>query len=278
MGKVKTRFLGVEEIEKKQKQEQKKKADKKSKIKLPGKHKGGERTVVVETDEASQEKLEKAKALVEQKQVEEKKKTIKQKKARVRGERYMQAKKLVEREKTYSLSEAFKLLKEMKTVGFDQSLELHANLTKEGMKGELELPHSTGKTVRVRIVDDKTLKEIENGKIEFDILVTHPSYMPRLAQLARILGPKGLMPNPKTGTISDKPEAVAGKFEKGLLRWKSEPKFPMIHLMVGKLSHPEKALIENTEAFLRSVGKENIKSAFIKSTMSPSIRLNLEKI
>jgi large subunit ribosomal protein L1 len=102
--------------------------------------------------------------------------------------------------------------------------------------------------------------------------------MPKLARFARILGPKGLMPNPKSGTISDKPEEVARKFEKGLLRWKTEPKFPLIHQAVGKLSLDEEKLAANTLAFLKSVGRAHIRTAFIKATMTPSIKVNLDSL
>ena len=83
------------------------------------------------------------------------------------------------------------------------------------------------------------------------------------------------MPNPKAGTISPNPAEVAKKFEKGVLRWKTEGKFPLIHQMIGKLSHEEKALIENAEAFLKSVGPVHIQKAVIKSTMSPGIKVVL---
>jgi large subunit ribosomal protein L1 len=128
------------------------------------------------------------------------------------------------------------------------------------------------------IVDDKILEKIEQGVIDFDVLVAHPSFMPKLAKFARVLGPKGLMPNPKAGTVSPNPEEVVKKFEKGVLRWKTEPKFPLIHQLIGKISFDEKALIENAAAFVKAVGKPHIKAVFIKTTMSPSLRLDVEKI
>jgi len=118
---------------------------------------------------------------------------------------------------------------------------------------------------------------LEKGKIEFDVLVTHPSFMPKLAKFAKVLGPKGLMPNPKAGTVSTKPEEVVKKFEKGMLRWKTEAKFPLIHQMIGKISFEEKKLIANAEKFIEAVGKTHIKNAFIKTTMSPSIKLEMLK-
>lgn len=279
MGKVKTRFLGMEEIEKKQKQEQKKKASKK-KVKVPGKHKGGEQVKVVEVDQEALDKMQKAVALAEQPasaKAPAGKEKAKKAKARVRGKKYQQAKKSLSKDEKYQIDKAIDLLKKIRFAKFDESVELHLNTVKEGLKGEVQLPHSVGKLVQIKVVDDKLLDQIEQGKIDFDILVTHPSYMSKLAKLAKILGPKGLMPNPKTGTISDKPEEVVKKFAKGALRWKSETKAPLIHLMVGKISFDQKKLIENIEVMLKSIGKQNLKSAYLKTTMSPAVQLDLDK-
>lgn len=193
------------------------------------------------------------------------------------GKKYEEAKKMVDTKRNYSLDEAVSLLKKMKLSKFDQSVELHFVIDETGLKGEVELPFSTGKVVRVKIVDDTVLSDLEKGKMDFDILVTHPSFMPKLAKFAKVLGPKGLMPNPKAGTVSTKPEDVVKKFEKGMLRWKTEVKFPLIHQMIGKVSFEDKNLIANAEKFIEAVGKAHIQSAFIKSTMSPALKLELNK-
>lgn len=275
MGKIRTRILGLEEIEKKQKEEQKKRTEEKKKVKAPG-LKSGEQEVTGKVKEEELAKLEKGKKNIEEKPEKEKKTEAVTKKTR--GKKYQELKKMVDKNKTYSIKDAITLLKKMNQFGFDQTVELHLNVDKTGLKGEVELPYSTGKTVRVAIVDDKVLAQIEKGEINFDVLITHPSYMPKLARFARVLGPKGLMPNPKAGTISDKPEEVAKKFEKGLLRWKTEPKFPLIHQAVGKLSLDEEKLIANALAFLKSVGRAHIRTAFVKATMTPSIKLSLEEL
>ncbi len=280
MGKVKTRFLGLEEVEKQQKQEQKKRKqtkEGKKKVHLAG-MKGGERTVTVEADKEALVKMEKAKELAEGKlEIAEEtgKKVKKSAKARGRGKKYQQAKKAVVNNGQLELKKALDILKKIKYAKFDESVELHLNATKEGLRGEVQLPHSLGKTIRIKIVDDKLLDRIEQGRIDFDVLVTHPSYMPKLAKLAKILGPKGLMPNPKTGTISDKPEEVAQKFAQGGIRWKSEAKAPLIHLTVGKVSFADKDLIENIEAYFKAIGKGNIKSAYLKTTMSPALQIKI---
>ena len=108
-------------------------------------------------------------------------------------------------------------------------------------------------------------------------MIAAPDAMRIVGQLGQILGPKGLMPNPKAGTVSMKPEEVVKKFEKGMLRWKTEAKFPLIHQMIGKISNDEKNLIANAEKFIEAVGKNHLKKAYIKTTMSPAVKLILEK-
>jgi large subunit ribosomal protein L1 len=194
------------------------------------------------------------------------------------GKKHKDAKKKVDDTKVYVLTEAVALLKKIKYANFDESVELHLNVIEDGLKGEVELPNSTGKTVKVKIVDDKVIEELEKGVIDFDVLVTHPSFMPKLAKFARTLGPKGLMPNPKAGTVSPHPEEVVKKFEKGVLRWKTEPKFPLVHQLIAKGSHEDAKIVENAKAFITAVGKGHISAAYIKTTMSPALMIDLNTI
>lgn len=279
MGKVRTRILGLEEIEKKQKEKQKEKAQEKKKIRAPG-LKGGERMVEVEVKEKELEKLEKAKKILttEREKKDEEKQEIKIKKVKIRGKKYQQLKKLIDPKKEYSIKESVSFLKKMDQFNFIQAVEIHLNVDKVGLRGEVDLPFSIGKKLRVAIVNDEVIKKIEEGKIDFDVLISHPSYMPRLARFAKVLGPKSLMPNPKAGTISTTPELVAKKFEKGMIRWKTESKFPLIHQLIGKLSMKEEELEKNIVAFLKSVGLNHIRSAFVKATMTPALKLDLKNI
>lgn len=282
MGKIRTRILGLEDVEEKQKKAQKKRSQDKKKIHLSG-MKGGARIGQVETDDSSLEKMEKAKKIISEtkSEVKEKSPVIKAVKIKikthVRGKKYQEAKSKFSKEPVL-IKEAVIFLKKHHFASFDESVELHINTDKDGLKGEVELPYKTGKSVKVRIVDDKTLNEIEAGKINFDVLVTHPSYMSKLARFAKVLGPKGLMPNPKAGTISPNPEDVVKKFEKGTIRWKTESKAPIVHQMIGKISHDEKNIIANAEALLRSIGGSHIKSVFVKTTMSPSLKVIFETV
>lgn len=114
--------------------------------------------------------------------------------------------------------------------------------------------------------------------MDFDILITHPSFMPKLAKFARVLGPKGLMPNPKAGTISTNPQEVAKKYSGGLLKWKSEAKFPLVHQMIGKVSQDEAQIVENAVSFVDAVGRPNIQKVVIKTTMSPGLAISFQTL
>jgi len=264
MGKVKTRILGLEDVEEKQKKEQKMKAEEKKMLKRKEEPKKEEDASVKTTPtEVAKPKIKK----------ERKGPVV----VKVRGKKYTEVKKLVDKNKLYLITEAVTLVKKLKVAKFDESVELHFVVDDMGLKGEVELPFSIGKQVKVAVVDEKLLEQIEKGKLDFDVLVTHPSFMPKLAKFAKVLGPKGLMPNPKAGTISAHPEEIVKKFSKGLLRWKTEAKFPLVHQMIGKVSFEDKNLVENAKKFIDAVGKKHILKAYLKSTMSPSVKINLER-
>ncbi len=284
MGKIRIRVLGLEEVEKKQKEEAKKRREEKKKKKVKGVGlKGGERTVEVEVSEEELKKQKKAEEIIKKAEEEEikgegkakKGKKIGRKKKHVVGRNYQKAKKLVP-EKEVTIKEGVKLLRKMHYAKFDESVELHLNVVKSPLKGEVELPYGIGKKIRVAIVNEEVLSKIEKGEIEFDVLISTPAFMPRLAKYAKILGPRGLMPNPKKGTISTNPKEAAKKFTDKLVQWKTEPKFPLVHQAVGKLSFKDEELEKNIEAFLQSVGKRNIKSAFLKATMTPAVKIKVE--
>jgi len=148
-------------------------------------------------------------------------------------------------------------------------------LAKSGIKGEVELPHFQVKTKKVEIASEGTLKKLEAGKIDFDILLSSPVMMPQLTKYAKLLGPKGLMPNPKNGTITDNPEKLAKEFEKPKFSYKSEANAPLIHTIFGKVSQPEKELEANLSTLIKAIGSQNIKKAVIKSTMGPAIKISL---
>ena len=137
----------------------------------------------------------------------------------------------------------------------------------------MTLPHGTGKKTRVVEATDELIAEIEKGKISFDILVAKPEMMPKLARVAKVLGPRGLMPNPKAGTITDKPEEIIKKFEGGQINFRSETKAPIVHLTVGRISMGPDKLSENINTAIKAVNKSKIRNVTLKSTMSPGIKI-----
>lgn len=207
------------------------------------------------------------------------KKTTKKAKKEIkkRGLRYLEARKKIDKTKLYPLSEAIKLAKSVSISNFNGSLDVHLNVKKIGLKGEVKLPHSTGKNQVIRIADDQLIKELEQGKVNFNILISNPQMMPKLTKFAKLLGPKGLMPNPKNNTISEEPEKLAKELE-GKTQFKTENKAPLIHLTIGKIDFPQKKLEENFSALIKAVGKKNIKKAVLAPTMGPGIKVDLGSI
>ncbi len=271
MGKIRTKILGNEEVEKKQAEEAAaRRAAKKAESMAAEEAKKVDSDA--DFDTAPQAPTDAPDGGEEEKKPTKEKKTGK---GKVRGKNYRAAKAQVKSDAPYSVSEAIALVKKISTAKFDESVELHLNLVDSNVKGEVTLPHGSGKSIKVAVVTDEVIAAIEAGKIDFDVLITHPSFMPKLAKVARVLGPKGLMPNPKNGTVSEKPEEVAKKYAGGALRFKSEAKFPLLHQLVGKKSFEDKALAENVAAFLKAVDTKNIKSAFLKTTMSPVVALKI---
>jgi large subunit ribosomal protein L1 len=128
----------------------------------------------------------------------------------------------------------------------------------------------------ITIADDAVIADIEKGKINFDILVAHPSMMPKLSKLARVLGPKGLMPNPKNGTFTPDPEKRKKELEGGAMTVKAEKKAPLVHVVIGKLSQPEKELSANLRALLKAYPAGKVMKCTIAATMGPGVKVRVE--
>lgn len=192
-----------------------------------------------------------------------------------RGIKFQEKARLVDKKKLYSTAEAVKLVKQTSYSKFVGSVEAHINVKEKGLRGTVTLPHGSGKQIKVVIADDKIVEQIQANKIDFDILVAHPSMMAKLARVARILGPKGLMPNPKNGTISTDPDRLALSLSKGQIQWKTESEAPIVHFVFGKVDFEDKQLSENLEKLISSIDPSKINSIFIKATMGPSIKVAL---
>jgi large subunit ribosomal protein L1 len=191
-----------------------------------------------------------------------------------RSRAYQTAKAKVDVDKTYPLTKALDLLRIVSMAKFDPAVELHITLKEKGFSKEIELPHATGKTRRIAIADDTTISAIEAGKIDFDVLLTTPAQMPKLVKFAKVLGPRGLMPNPKAGTVVPNPEAVAKTMSsKNTLSLKTEKDAPLIHLSLGKLSFKDEILIKNLSAVLSVLPPNQVRKIVLKSSISPAIKV-----
>lgn len=212
-------------------------------------------------------------AKVEEKVAESKK--VSQKIARVRGKNYQTAKAKTDVTKSYPLSEAIKLLREISYSKASDIVELHLNLREKASPQEVVLPHATGKSKTIAVANDATVAKIEAGKIDFDILLASPAQMGKLVKFAKILGPKGLMPNPKNGTVTENPEKKAADMtSENTLTLKTEKDAPLMHLVIGKLTMNDQQLAENIAAVTASLEGKMTKIV-LKSAMSPAIKVLL---
>ena len=221
-----------------------------------------------------------------------------------RGKKYQEAAKLVEKGKTYSLKDAIDLALKTTTVKFDASVEIHARLgvdprqADQNIRTTLVLPNGNGKTVRVAVFapldvckaakaagadiaeDEEFVKQLDKGVIDFDILISTPAYMPKLGKYARLLGPKGLMPNPKAGTVTMDVEKAVKEAKAGKVEYRVD-KQSIVHIGVGKASFGTDKLLENANAFFDSLKAQKpaslkgtyVKSVFVTTTMGPSIAI-----
>ena len=204
-----------------------------------------------------------------------------------------------------NLDEAIQVLKEKATAKFVESVELHANLNidpkyaDQQLRTTVTLPHGIGKQVRIAVLtndenydeaikagadivgNNELIEDITKGNIDFDLLIATPNMMPKLAKLGRVLGPKGLMPSPKSGTVSNTLSTTLIDFKKGKFEYKTD-KTGIVHVIIGKINFTEQQLIENLQSFYNSIEKNRpsgVKGKYFKSlsiccTMGPSIKLD----
>ncbi len=209
-------------------------------------------------------------------------------------------------QQTYSFEEGVSLLKKIGTAKFIESVEAHVSLNidpkyaNQQLRTSLVLPNGTGKELRIAVFTEADyvsealksgatiagyedlVEDISNGKLNFDLLITTPQLMPKLAKLGRVLGPKGLMPSPKSGTVTQNLKEAINEFKKGKLEYRAD-KTGIVHLSFGKISFSEQELLENLLALHSSIEKNKptgVKGRYFKSfnictTMSPSLNLDL---
>jgi len=206
-----------------------------------------------------------------------------------------------------NIEEAITVLQETATTKFIETVELHANINidpkyaDQQLRTTVTLPNGVGKQVRIAVLtneenfeeaksagadivgNDDLIGEINQGILEFDLLIATPNMMPKLAKLGRVLGPKGLMPSPKSGTVSTTLESTLTEFKKGKFEYKAD-KSGVVHVSFGKADFSTTQLVENLEALYRSIEQNRpsgvkgkyFKSLYICTTMGPSIQLDVE--
>lgn len=221
-----------------------------------------------------------------------------------RGKGYRKVAEKVEKSKVYPLADALKLAVETNPAKFDASVEVHVRLNvdprqaDQNIRATVSLPHGTGKTIRVAVFapeseheaakkagadivgDEDFLKQLEAEKLDFDTLITSPQYMPKLGKHARLLGPRGLMPNPKAGTVATDITKAVNEAKAGKVEYRVD-KQAIIHLSIGKVSFGADKLIDNANTFFDSLGAQrptSIKGGYVKSisistTMGPGIKV-----
>ncbi len=223
-----------------------------------------------------------------------------------RSKKYEELLKKFDKKALYSAEDAVKLAKELTTTKFDSSVELAIRLNLDTKKvdqqirGAFVLPNGTGKTKRILVLaksekakdaenagadyvgDINLIEKIEKSNwLDFDVIIATPDMMPLLGKLGKILGPKGLMPNPKTGTVTNDIAKAVADVKKGMIEYKTDS-FGIVHAIIGKVSFSEESLLENLFAFVQLIKKIKptaakgvyIKSIVISTTMGPGIKID----
>lgn len=203
--------------------------------------------------------------------------TEKVKTAKIRGKKYQKSRKLIDPNKYYPILDAIKLVKETSFAKFGGKVEAHVTASDVGNIGEIVFPHLETAQKKIVVLNDTILAEIKDGKVSFDILIATPATMPKLLPFARVLGPKGLMPNPKNGTLTDDPENAIKRLSVAKTQIKTEKKAPVIHVVVGQVSQPEKEIMANIEELIKVVKAPKIKKLALCATMGPSVKILIEK-
>lgn len=225
-----------------------------------------------------------------------------------KGKKYQEALKLIDSEKLYDINEAVQLVKKTATANFDETVEAAVRLgidtrkNDQQVRGAVVLPHGTGKTVRVLVFakgdkakeaqeagadfvgDQEYINKINQGWFDFDVVVATPDMMAEVGKIGRVLGPKGLMPNPKTGTVTPDVGKAVKEIKAGKVEYRADRQ-GNVHVPVGKVSFEEEKLAENVETVIDTLLKAKpaaakgtyLKNISVSSTMGPGIKVNRSK-
>lgn len=231
-----------------------------------------------EGDESKAEKSEETAGDNTEKPIAKKAKKPKKGKAKIRSKKYQELKALIEVKEKYDISEALELVKKTSMTKFDGNVEVHIRLAgkmgkPEQVRGLLQYPFGTGRKILVVILDEKIIDEIaDSKKVAADIYLVTPALMPKAAKLAKILGPKGKMPNPKAGTITVDPEKTKKDLEGGQTEYKTD-NGGNIHQVIGKISGKAGDLAENFKTLLGTLPLDKVQSIHLCATMGPAVKV-----
>lgn len=222
---------------------------------------------------------ETAKELNKKEKKADKKTKTKQVKPKIRSKQYSKVFEGFEPGKFHKIEEAVELVKKNSYTKFDGTVNLAIRLQKskkgdDAVRGTIKLPYGAGRALKVAVADEKLIEEIKKGKIDFDILVATPEMMPKLGQVAKVLGPKGKMPNPKDGTVVEDPKAVVEDLSKNVVRYRQDIG-GNLHLPVGKVSFDVAQITENIQTVLKSLAHLKKESVTISPTMGPGVKIEL---
>lgn len=225
-------------------------------------------------------------------EVKKEKKEAKKTKEKPRGRKYQESLKLIDKDKTYPLSNAVELTQKTSYTKFPGTVEVHINTNVKNIRGFAALPFSAGKKFKILVFgpaeikdegvimgDDSTVSEIEKGtKLDVDLIVATPEWMPKLTKIAKILGPKGLMPSPKNGTVTENLAKTISELQSGKVEYKTEKDGQVIHLAIGKVSQPSDEIQSNIKTLYSTIGKTRIKKITLSPTMGPGVKVDLSSI
>ncbi len=228
---------------------------------------------------------------------------------RVRSKRYRAFEPRVEKDRRYSIEDAAALIRETATAKFDESIEVTLQLgvdpkrSDQVVRGAVSLPHGTGKTLRViAFADgetagrakaagaveagaDELIAKVSEGWLDFDVAIAHPGMMPKVGRLGRLLGPKGLMPSPRSGTVTENVEKAVREYLGGRVEYRADAT-GCVHALVGKASFAVEQIADNAKVFIEHISAAKpsgvkgafIRNAYMSSTMGPGLRLALATV